>query len=233
MKERVTVDISKDAHDNIQHVNFSDVVVSLRALRCEPNLDDKTERGYCAILDIEIPQEESQMNIDKVETQSEEVMQPRAKHFEVKKDVHLRDYQQNTQTEHQEEMSAFSGEGEWNGEGLPPVGVECEFEYPEGRWNKGFYHGLTASAGVEMHILEFEGGCIETFGGLTKFRKPETPQQREDRERLEAAYKLYLIRCHAVNHPITYEFNEFKSEPDAKDGWLAVVDKTNYRKGVK
>ncbi|AUR87365.1 hypothetical protein NVP1100O_24 [Vibrio phage 1.100.O._10N.261.45.C3] len=145
-------------------------------------------------------QEENQMNIDKVETQ----------------------------TEHQEEMSAFSGEAEWGGEGLPPVGVECEFEYPEGRWNKGFYHGLTASAGVEMHILEFEGGCIETFGGLTKFRKPETPQQREDRERLEAAYDLY---CYAIDKETL--FDSFCNFGPLKDIYLRIVDKTNYRNGVK
>ena len=236
MKERVKVDITKNAYEQIQCVNFSDVVVSLMALRCELNLDNKSEEDHCAILDIEIPQEENQMNIDKVETQTPENMQPRAKHFEVKKEVHLRDYQKNTQTEHQEAISELNGEVEWNGEGLPPVGVECEAVFIE-HDHKGYGEFLILGYHSNYVWMEYIGELSNkskhytTKVDLVKFRKPETPQQREDRERLEAAYDLYLIRCHAVNQPITYEFHEFKLEPDAKNGWLAVVDKTNYRKG--
>jgi hypothetical protein len=77
--------------------------------------------------------------------------------------------------------------------------------------------------------------CVSNTGELKSFHtnqlsKPETPQQHEERERLEAAYDLYLIRCHAVNHPIVYELHELKSAPEAIDGWLAIVDKTGYRK---
>ena len=63
--------------------------------------------------------------------------------------------------------------------------------------------------------------------------EPETPQQREERERIEAAYDLYLHRCRAVNWKTEYTFEDFKSESDAFNGWLAIVDKTGYRKEAK
>ena len=79
---------------------------------------------------------------------------------------------------------------EWNGEGLPPVGAKCEFEYPKGNWNSGYYHGKTSSGKIKMHILEYEGGRLETLGGLAKFRKPETPEQKKERDREMAVYDI-------------------------------------------
>ena len=67
----------------------------------------------------------------------------------------------------------------WNGNGLPPVGDNCEFEYPEGKWNKGYYHGKIVSGPIKLHIVEYDGGAIETLGGLTKFRKTETTEEKE------------------------------------------------------
>ena len=60
--------------------------------------------------------------------------------------------------------------------------------------------------------------------------KPETPEQKAERERLSAAYDLYCARCDAVKWDCKYSFDEFISEEDALIGWLAVVDLTNYRK---
>ncbi len=138
------------------------------------------------------------------------------------------------QTETPEEKEALDAieQVEWNGEGLPPVGAECEFEYPSGRWNKGYYHGETSSGAIKMHILEYEGGDIETLGGLTKFRKPETPEAKKEREELEAAYDLYCHVSVSANRG-TYTIEQFCDESltDYKIDYLAIVRKTGYRKG--
>ena len=216
MKERVKVGITKEAYEKIQHVDFSCVVVKLKALRCESNLDDKTEKGHCAILDIELPQEENQMNIDKVETQ----------------------------TEHQEEMSAFSCENEWNGEGLPPVGVECDFfgvdDTCNGKVdiyhiddNKVMFLGRIEGYPSESTINNFkEGRDLMAFyvrEGDRAFRKPETPQQRE---RLEAAYDLYTHVQRNSNRP-SCDIESLGRMENESPLYTLIVDKTNYRKGVK
>lgn len=121
---------------------------------------------------------------------------------------------------------------EWNGEGLPPVGAKCEFEYPKGNWNGGYYHGKTSSGSVKMHILEYEGGRLETLGGLAKFRKPETPEQKKERELLEAAYNLYTTYQSAIGLScinIT-DFNENSEWHMLCKGFVAIVRETGYRK---
>ncbi|AUR98034.1 hypothetical protein NVP1246O_27 [Vibrio phage 1.246.O._10N.261.54.E10] len=200
MKERVKVGITKEAYEQLQCVDFSDVDVRLKGLMCELSPDGKTEKDHCAILDIELPQEENQMNIDKVEMR----------------------------TEHQEEMSEFSGEVEWNGEGLPPVGaiyttepdfdIELLCKYSSKYVVIGEILPKERHNGVEV--------VIDTFAQRDRvFRKPETPQQREDRERLEAAYDLYCTW--RGEKPASFE--DFKR--CNHDNWLAIVRKTNYRKG--
>lgn len=73
-------------------------------------------------------------------------------------------------------------EDEWNGEGLPPVGTVCECSYPNDSWNMVKYLGTDFQG---LHVIAYGGGAIEQLGSLVKFRKPETTQQRKDRERLE------------------------------------------------
>lgn len=149
----------------------------------------------------------SQMNIDKVETQ----------------------------TEHQEEMSAFSGETEWNGEGLPPVGATCTVDPNHDIELLCKYSSKYVVIGEILPKERYNGVevIIDTFAQRDRvFRKSETPQQREDRERLEAAYDLYCT-CNSevgINSPsATYEW--FTCSKIAVDYWLRIVDKTNYRKG--
>lgn len=67
-------------------------------------------------------------------------------------------------------------------------------------------------------------GCF-----IGELSKPETPEQREERERLEAAYDLYVAAQEAVdNNPIDY--CDFAKNSRQMRGALAIVDKTNYRK---
>ena len=59
----------------------------------------------------------------------------------------------------------------------------------------------------------------------SKLWSVEAPQQREERERLEAAYDL----CATV-YPDFSGFEEFKKATTTVNLWLAIVDKTGYRK---
>lgn len=120
-------------------------------------------------------------------------------------------------------------EVEWEN-GLPPVGEECEFQYPQGRWNKGYYHGLTRSKCLKMHIVEYEGGSIESLGDLVSFRKPESPEAKKEREELEGAYDIYLHVCKDSNRGYL-TFGQFLDESltSYKNDYLAIVHKTGYR----
>lgn len=124
----------------------------------------------------------------------------------------LRDYQKKTQTEHQEEMSALirlnrmnesvedflaglKGENEWNGEGLPPVGVECEWRL-EGADDSSFSMCkvlMITNHTVFMKSHRAVNGRKEFSlpKDVIEFRKPETKQQREERERLDCIKKMY------------------------------------------
>ncbi len=134
---------------------------------------------------------------------------------------------------------------EWNGEGFPPVGVECEFfgvkdtcngkvEIYHVDDNKVMFLGRIEGYPSESTINNFKDGrdlmAFYVREGDRAFRKPETPQQREERERLEAAYDLY---CEFTNENSvkatcmsSLEFNHSL----VKVKWLAIVDKTKYRK---
>lgn len=183
---------------------------SVRAIK---DIDAETRSFDCECFVLRAAALENQMNIDKVETQ----------------------------TEHQEEMSAFSGEVEWNGEGLPPVGAECEFKDGD-NWYEVKVNYLSEWFMV-IEALKSQSKWIDIKGTELsfeyskfddlKFRKPETPQQRNDRERLEAAYDLLCIGNRALNVTAPCTVVEFKLDKPQRDFWLAIVDKTNYRKGAK
>jgi hypothetical protein len=58
--------------------------------------------------------------------------------------------------------------------------------------------------------------------------KPETPAEREETERLEAAYYLYC-KC-GIQHE-TVSFEKFKAGDDCyPEVWLDIVKETGYRK---
>lgn len=64
--------------------------------------------------------------------------------------------------------------------------------------------------------------------GICDLSKPETEAERVERERLEAAYDLYLDFYQDYN-PCHDTIESFDCSRD-KDLWLRTVDKTNYRK---
>lgn len=133
------------------------------------------------------------------------------------------------------QVESLAGGAEWNGEGLPPVGVECEIlfeDYP----NKGFglfnvlaYHG--GAIWVQyIGPLGNNGKCYTAECSTLEFRKPETEAERNERERIEAAYDLYLTRH--ISMPAPYHYDEFLKAENTLNGFLAIVDKTGYRKAV-
>ena len=64
---------------------------------------------------------------------------------------------------------------------------------------------------------------------LSMLSKPESPEAKQEREELEAAYDLYCEwNCHP-EHALSLD--ELKVEPDWRERWLRVVRKTGYRKG--
>lgn len=93
-------------------------------------------------------------------------------------------------------------------------------------------------------VQQFIGPCPKRYGygyiqaptfevnfvELSKLSKPETEAERNERERLEAAYDLYLTRH--VSMPAPYHYDEFLKNERTLDGFLAIVDKTGYRKAV-
>lgn len=51
---------------------------------------------------------------------------------------------------------------------MPPVGAECEVSYTaKENWLKCIYRGKTR---IDTHIVEWIGGGVDSFGGLTRFR---------------------------------------------------------------
>jgi hypothetical protein len=125
---------------------------------------------------------------------------------------------------------------EWDGDGLPPVGVECEYAFIGGDYSEWFECKVLYAGRQCVFIRTKDQNLIKSFGceelsveiKTTKFRKPETKQQREDRERLEAAYDLY---CYAIDKETT--FDSFCNFGPLKDIYIKIVDKTNYRKEMK
>lgn len=117
----------------------------------------------------------------------------------------------------------------WDGEGLPPVGTDCEFK-PYNTWESGVYRGKNKLGDL---IFEFaDSGVVDLFDESTKIRKPETPQQREERERLEAAYDLYVIAQLAIDGDVI-DYSDFVKNSRQMRGALAIIDKTGYRLEVK
>lgn len=128
-----------------------------------------------------------------------------------------------------DEWLGLESKVEWDGNGLPPVGVECEVYGALGEssaWNK------CKVFAIELGVVFISNGRSWTSRPANefKFRKPETPEQKAERERLEAAYDLYC--CAQQNKTLELDsFDVFIRDMDMRaQAWLAIVDKTNYRK---
>lgn len=70
---------------------------------------------------------------------------------------------------------------EWNGEGLPPVGAECEVCNCGSNWQSA----KVLFMGTGLCVVDHGYGDQHYHLNSVKFRKQETPEQREERERME------------------------------------------------
>lgn len=126
------------------------------------------------------------------------------------------------------------GNAGWNGEGLPPIGERfCVDDYDTVMLCK--YSSEYVVVG-EMTGEQYPEG-VEVVIDLKqtpnrKFCKPESQAEREERERLEAAYDLYCASVNAIALPVM-PYNVFITSTFQVASMLAIVDKTGYRKECK
>lgn len=130
---------------------------------------------------------------------------------------------------------------EWNGKGFPPVGFECEFkeESPSGLstfcdWTKctvlAYNSAQKPPKELQIIIRDDRGDAAIIYSrDMPIFRKQEAPQHREERKRLEAAYDLFASFKEACNVSGYASFDKWQ-ETQPTRAWIAIVDKTNYRK---
>lgn len=77
-------------------------------------------------------------------------------------------------------------------------------------------------------LMDSSGNAVLSF--TDELSKPESAEQKAERERLESAYDLYCNAQHAVD-VIGYDsFGVFRSDKVQVKFWLSIVDKTGYRK---
>lgn len=94
-----------------------------------------------------------------------------------------------TEAEQEADLNERIGQGAaqfWNGEGLPPVGCECEYSLNGGvTWWKCKIDYIVGTQGVVMLCDTFEGVQyvqFSSYGNLLKFRpiRPEAERKRDD-----------------------------------------------------
>lgn len=114
-----------------------------------------------------------------------------------------------------------------------PQTKEVEWEVLHGEtWHPcvRFGNDIYGNYAYQISDGEFKG----EFNGATQescFRKPETEVERVERERLEAAYDLYT-HVQSVRGQLSCKFDWFSNSEmeETRLRFLAIVDKTNYRK---
>ncbi|QYW02842.1 hypothetical protein [Vibrio phage BUCT006] len=120
---------------------------------------------------------------------------------------------------------------EWDGEGLPPVGVECEKVF-DGRSQivTPLYYDDHKSGMVMFYYrdsgkhvaLDYDWCLVENC----TFRKPESPEQKAERERLEGGYRLYCEFCELKNQQ-PKKLENFKTVNNGADAnaWSEIANR--------
>ncbi|EOC8235180.1 hypothetical protein ACI5LO_004226 [Salmonella enterica subsp. enterica serovar Derby] len=110
------------------------------------------------------------------------------------------DYCMVTRKQYESALSA-SQKPTWNGEGVPPVGCECEYSLNAGKtWWKCKIDYIVGTQGVVMLCDTFEGVQyvkFSSYGGTLKFR----PIRTEADKKRDAAINniLTIIDCNGVD----------------------------------
>jgi hypothetical protein len=181
---------------------------------------------------------ENQMNIDNLATQTPEEKEALDTMTGISREHLLKMIKLQTKTikELNEELNSSESPNcsAWDGEGLPPVGSLCKVN------RDSFTYRVMYSSEYVVIVQNLDNDNTTAHGmdiilDLHKvnytFSKPESPQQREERERLEAAYDLYT-HVQSVRGQLSCKFDWFSNSEmeEARLRFLAIVDKTNYRK---
>lgn len=94
--------------------------------------------------------------------------------------------------EQYESALAASQKPEWNGEGVPPVGCECEYSLNAGKtWWKCKIDYIVGTQGVVMLCDTFEGVQyvkFSSYGGTLKFRPIRTEADKKRERICDAIY---------------------------------------------
>ncbi|CAM0032284.1 hypothetical protein VPHK122_0087 [Vibrio phage K122] len=135
-----------------------------------------------------------------------------------------------------------SGEVEWKNGDKPKSGqdvfiakmntlsgVESKRYFIHQYWCNSNHQNQLLDLGILFTDSDSATSKTKSLLGIAE-EAPETPQQRKDRERLEAAYDLYEEAQHAIGCIGYDDFDFFKKSDIQVKFWLAIVDKTNYRK---
>lgn len=101
-----------------------------------------------------------------------------------------------------DEWLGLESKTEWDGEGLPPVGVECE--WIGGGLNHGDWGLVVVRAynGDCAWIEKLNNNSMHTVMNPAHFRKPETPEQKAERELYEAIEDGYNLAPDGLDIPI-------------------------------
>lgn len=87
------------------------------------------------------------------------------------------------------DFGAISDEVVWDGDGLPPVGVECEVMFTldtHPAWSKCKIIFTSGSVGViDIHGASYAFTAVGSNGHSAKFRPIETPEQKQEKLILE------------------------------------------------
>lgn len=122
------------------------------------------------------------------------------------------------------QVESLAGGAEWkNGDECT---AECLKQYEKCIW-------VGYGRKKELSVVECLDGAIWSLDRVwtAELRKPETEAERNDRERLEAAYDLYVIAQLAIDGDVI-DYSDFVKESRQMRGALAIIDKTGYRKAV-
>ena len=133
-----------------------------------------------------------------------------------------------TERDEHEELESVKA-ADWNGEGLPPVGVVYAVDDHKLKLLCKYSSDYVV-VGEMLPRVDYKG--MEVVINIKEqpdrvFYKPETPEQKLEREELEAAEKLY----HVYMKPLGVDYADWEDVGDKnQQSFLGIVRETKYRK---
>lgn len=82
----------------------------------------------------------------------------------------------------------------------------------------------------QLAVLVSSDFSFSTVCNESWIKPIETESERQERERLEAAYDLFCCAITEIRDFLNYSFEDFCNDIQASRIWLKIVDKTGYRK---